>query len=349
MEIITVGKPAIDTYLNLVEYPMEGDVFRINKKIESVGNTSATTACLLSKWGYHVNFCGSIGNDGYAEKIQNTFKEFKINTKYMETDYEGGTATNTFIVNTKNKIITKVLYSSDTSALKRFKFDFTPEWAVFDGSDIPATLGVINTNPGLKSVFYLNTINKEINNIAKKCTWIITNQNYAVNITKAQLDGSAEAYVAMYQQLVDTNGQSNYIILLNNHKILYAEDGKVKMLPDLQFNNEDSSSFDSIFTGAFTFANILGMNLDEAIKFANTATSIGLGKIGEVDAIPELDAIVTNSGLEARFKELREKANIEAGIISKPSSPAQVQAVNAENIAAATTGATPQQNSGQNV
>ena len=355
MEIIAVGKPAIDVYLNLVEFPQEGDVFRINKKVESVGNAAATSACLLSKWGFHVNFCGSIGDDGYADKIKNVFKEHKINTKYLETDYEGGCAVNNFIVNTKNKNITKILYSSDTSALKRFKFDFTPEWAVFDGTDIPATLGVINTNPGLKSVFFLNTVNKDINNIAKKCTWIIVNQNYAVNLTKAQLDGSAEAYVAMYQQLVDINGQSNYIILLNNHKILYVEDGKVKMLPDLQFNMEDSSSFESIFTGAFTFAMALGLTLDEAIKFANTATSIGLGKVGEVDSIPDIQEVIDNSGLAERINE--QKAKITGNDYQaptpggKPAAPT-VTAVTAEAVAAVTSGGNteaPTNNEGSNV
>lgn len=339
MEIITVGKPAIDVYLNLVEFPMEGDVFRINKKVESVGNASATSAVMLAKWGFHVNFVGSIGDDGYADKIQNVLKEHKINTKYMETDYEGGCAVNNFIVDLKNKAITKILYSSDTSACKRFKYDFNPDWAVFDGTDIPATLGVINTNPGLKSVFYLNTINKDINNIAKKCTWIITNQNYAVNLTKATLDGSAEAYVAMYQQLVDENGQSNYIILLNNHKILYCEDGKVKMLPDLQFNIEDVSSYESIFTGAFTFGQILGMSLDESIKFANTATSLGFSKIGEVDAIPELDVILENCSMKERFEELKLKINQEQGILAnyvpEKKSPVATQ-VNAQTAAAAT-------------
>ena len=307
MEIITVGKPAINIYINLAEFPQDGDVFRINKKIESLGNASATSAVLLAKWGMHVNFCGSIGNDAYQEQIQNTFKEVKINTKYLETDYEGGSAVNHLIVNSATKNITKILYSSDTSAIKRFKFDFTPDWAVFDGTDVQATLGVINTNPELKSVFYLNTVNKEINNIAKKCTWIVTNQNYAINMTKATLDGTAEGYVSMYQQLVDINGQSNYIILLNNHKILYVEDGKVKMLPDLQFVNEDSSSFDSVFTGSFTFAQAMGLTLDESIKFANTAASLSLGVIGEAPSIPDLQVVMDNCGMTERIIELKNK------------------------------------------
>ena len=342
MEIITVGKPAINIYMNLVEFPQDGDIFRINKKVETVGNASATSACLLAKWGFHVNYVGSIGNDAYQEQIQNTFKEHKINTKYLETDYEGGSAVNHLIINNATKNITKILYSSDTSALKRFKFDFTPDWAVFDGTDVAATLGVINTNADLNSVFYLNTINKEINNIAKKCTWIITNQNYAVNLTKANLDGSAESYVAMYQQLVDINGQSNYIILLNNHKILYVEDGKVKMLPDLQFNNVDTSSFDSVFTGAFTFAQAMGLTLDESVKFANTAASLSLSIVGEVNSIPELTAVMDNCGLTERITELKNKMSdenyqktqggVKAQPVAKSQTPAQPVAPQAQPV-----------------
>ena len=41
-----IGKPAVNVYLPLQDFPNEGDVFTIKERIESVGNISATAACL---------------------------------------------------------------------------------------------------------------------------------------------------------------------------------------------------------------------------------------------------------------------------------------------------------------
>ena len=105
----------------------------------------------------------------------------------------------------------------------------------------------------------------------------------------------------LYQRLVDISGKSNYIIILKNHKILYCVDGKVKLVPVMKMNVVDYSSFDSIFVGALTYALIRNVSLDDAIKFADTAASISLAKIGEVDSIPELMEVLENSGLKEKF------------------------------------------------
>ena len=105
----------------------------------------------------------------------------------------------------------------------------------------------------------------------------------------------------MYQHLVDVAGKSNYIIILNNHKILYCVDGKVKLVPEMKMNVADYSSFDSIFVGALSFALMNKIGLDDAIKFADTAASISLAKVGEVDSIPEVMVVLENSGLKEKF------------------------------------------------
>ena len=48
METLIIGKPAVNTYLPLQEFPKEGDLFYIKSKNESVGNVGATAACLLA-------------------------------------------------------------------------------------------------------------------------------------------------------------------------------------------------------------------------------------------------------------------------------------------------------------
>lgn len=85
--------------------------------------------------------------------------------------------------------------------------------------------------------------------MSKRCTWAVVTEKFAEMMTKETPDGSAEGYVSLYQKIVDSSGKSNYIVILNSHKILYCVEGKVKMLPEMKINIADASSFDSILLG----------------------------------------------------------------------------------------------------
>ena len=146
METIIIGKPAVNIYLPLQEFPTEGDIFLIKSKNESVGNVGATSACLLAKWGMNVHFTGVAGNDAYAEKIKDTFKTFRVESKFMETDFESSTAVNYHVLNTKTGVVTKVLYNDTESVLKKFKYDFIPNFAIIDGTELAGDHALLNNN-----------------------------------------------------------------------------------------------------------------------------------------------------------------------------------------------------------
>ncbi len=318
MEVVAIGKPAINVYLPLQEFPQEGDLFNITTKNESVGNVAATSACLLGKWGVPTHFSGVVGNDAYAEKIRDTFKVNNVNYKYIETNFTSGTCTNYIILNAKNGITTKVLYNDVDAQLTRYKYDFVPDFAILDGTDLAGALALLNNNGAtVKTLLFARKADKDIVSLSKKCTYVVCTENFAVGLTREQPDGSAGSYVNMYQKIVDVCGKSNYIVILNNHKILYAVDGAVKMLPEMKINIVDSSSFDSVFVGSLALALIKGLSLDDGIKFANTAAAISLTKIGEEAAIPTIEEVLENSGMREKFG-LKEEVN---------KTPASAQAV----------------------
>ena len=301
METIIIGKPAVNVYLPLQEFPNEGDVFHINTKYESVGNVGATSSCLLAKYGLKNHFTGVVGSDAYAEKIRNTFKEYGIDTKYMETNYEKGTVVNYMVLNTKNGITTKILYNDPENQLVKYKYDFIPNFAIIDGTDFAGAYALLNNTANCQTLFYARFGDRDTINLSKRCTYVVCTQVFAEMMSKETIDDSQASCINLYQRLVDVSGKSNYIIILKNHKILYCVDGKVKLVPEMKMNIVDYSSFDSIFVGALAFALIRNVNLDDAIKFADTAASISIGKVGEVDSIPELMEVLENSGLKEKF------------------------------------------------
>lgn len=302
MEVIAIGKPAINVYLPLQEFPSEGDLFTINTKSESVGNVAATSACLLAKWGVSSHFSGVVGNDSYAEKIREIFKNNRVSSNHLETNFTSGTCVNYITLNVKTGITTKILYNDFNVQLTKFKYEFIPDFAIIDGTDFAGALALINNSGSTcKTLFYARRGDKDTISLSKKCTYVVCTESFAESLTHEVADGSAESYVNMYQKIVDASGKSNYIVILNNHKILYAVDGAVKMLPEMKINIVDQSSFDSIFVGSLAYALIKEVSLDDAIKFANTAAAISLTKVGEESAIPLLDEVLNNSGLKKKF------------------------------------------------
>ena len=301
METLIIGKPAVNTYLPLQEFPKEGDLFYIKSKNESVGNVGATAACLLAKWGMSVHFTGVVGNDSYAEKIRDTLKSFRIDTKYLETQFKDGTATNYIILNNKTGVSSKILFNNPEIELTKYKYDFIPDWAIIDGTDRAGAYALLNNNGTVKTVYYGSVGDKDSIALSKRCTWVVCTQLFAEMLTKSSCDGTAEGYVELYQKIVDSVGKGNYIVILNNHKILYTENGQVKMLPEMKMNVADYSSFDAVFVGAFTFAIQNGVDIDKSIKLAEMAAALSLTKIGETTALPEIDEVLDNSGLRDKI------------------------------------------------
>ena len=308
MEVLVIGKPTMNIYLPLQEYPQEGDVFFINTKHESLGGIGTVSACLFAKWGVKPYFTGVLGNDAYGEKIRNTLSEYKVNTKFLETNFGKPTTTNYFILNVKSGEVTKILYNDPNVELTKYKYDFQPDWAILDGVDTAGAMALLNNDLRVNTVLYARRADQNTITLAKKSSYIVCTQAFVENYTKTQISSNEQTqeYVDMYQKLVDLAGSNNYVVILRNKKILYCEANKVKMLPEMKINHADVSSFDSVFTGAFTFGMMKGLDIDDSVKFANTAAAISISKIGEEPSIPTLDEVLDNSGLRDKFNSAKE-------------------------------------------
>lgn len=330
MEVIVIGKPAMNIYMPLQAFPQEGEVWTITGKNESLGSVGAVSACLLAKWGIKPHYTGVLGNDAYGEKIRNIFSEYKVNTKFIETNFEKGTTTNYFILNVKTGDVTKILYNDPSVELQKFKYDFQPDWAIVDGNDTAGAMALMNNDSKVKIVFYARIADNHTITLAKKSHYVVCSQTFLEGVTKMNLtaESTTEDYVTIYQKLVDVLGSSNYIVLLNNKKVLYCDENKVKLIPEMKINHADVSSFDSVFTGSFAYAMMRGVILDKAITFANTAAAISLSKIGEEPAIPTLDEVLDNTGLRDDFKNpIPETPAADAPVVEETPQAAPVQEV----------------------
>ena len=234
-------------------------------------------------------------------------------------------------MNNKTGEVTKILFNDPKVELTKFKYDFQPDWAIIDGNDTAGAMALLNNDGKVKTIFFARQAVPNTVTLAKKCTYVVCSQGFLEGATKLTLtpEATTEDLVTIYQKLVDVMGNSNFIVLLNSKKVLYCDENKVKMLPEMKINHADVSSFESVFTGAFAYAMTRNVILDKAITFANTAAAISLSKIGEEPSIPMLEEVLDNSGFRDEFK------------MPLPDETAQVEAVPQEEAPAAPVEETP--------
>ena len=99
MTILSIGRTSYDITCPVEEYPVEGNKYLLNEKIESGGGTAANIAYLLGKWGETSYFAGVIGSDDYGTKIKKDLEQALVHTEYIETAYEVETPLSIILVN----------------------------------------------------------------------------------------------------------------------------------------------------------------------------------------------------------------------------------------------------------
>ena len=102
MKAVCVGHSTYDITLPMNEYPAENIKHRLDKHYECGGGPASNGAYLLAKWGMDTTIMSVLGNDYYADKIIESFKEIGAETKYLEKRSDHATSSSYIIANMSN-------------------------------------------------------------------------------------------------------------------------------------------------------------------------------------------------------------------------------------------------------
>lgn len=301
MNILVIGKPSFDIILPVEKFPTDGEVFNLKEKIEVPSGASLYTACMLAKWGMKVSYAGIVCGDEYGTKIKNTLESFQVDTKFLEVDYEHKTGINYVLLNRASSKNTKIT-TSDEVYMKKYKYDFIPDYIITDGSDMPASIAATNNYPTAKIIFLANKVNDDYYNLSKKAAYVCASVKFAEALTKMQYDfNHPKTLVNLFQKIKDLN-KAEYILMLRDKGVMYIKDRSVKMIPTINIEKKDDSNSGSAFFAAFAYGIINGIDIETTAKIANIAGGLALTKVGTIHTIPELSEVYNLAGLKQEEK-----------------------------------------------
>ncbi len=300
MKILVVGKPVYNTILTVENYPEENLKYNAVEKLNLGGGASLYAATLLGKWNMQVGYSGMIGSDDAGKEIKQQLDKYNVGTKLLEINYEHSTNKSYIIINKQNGSSTELSNINHEVNVKKFKYDFKPDYILLDGSDEDGSLAALNNHPDAKVILFANKVSESLYNLSKKCDYVVANKDYAEALTKLKLDQKSKNLVNFMQKIKDFN-RANHVVMMRDKGVLYVSDNQVKMMPAININSiVDDTHSGFIFFGAFAYGIINNYNIDDAVKLANVSAGLSLTKLGSENALVELNDVLDLSGIKPK-------------------------------------------------
>ncbi len=294
MTILSIGRTSYDITCPIEEYPIEGNKYLLNEKIESGGGTAANIAYLLGKWGETSYFAGVLGSDDYAEKIKKEFAQVLVKTDYIETAYDVGTPLSIILVNKKDGSRTRFEVVGNTvPTLKKYDYNITPNVIVTDGKEYSASINALNKYPNAISIVDAGRVDRDLLELCKYVKYIVCSKGFAESVSGYKFDfNNSVTLVNIYKRLKEKYPNNEIIITLENMGALYSINGEIKIMPGIKVEQVDPSISGDIFHGAFAYCIANNFDLEKAITYSNIAAGLSVTKMGGRPSIPSLKEVI---------------------------------------------------------
>ena len=292
-KFLCIGHTSYDISLPVPSFPVENTKYRITNQVRCGGGPAANGAAVLGKWGMDTTFIGTVGYDSFGNAIKKEFEELRVNTKFLETNYENSTTTSFIIINEQTGSRTLFNCAQEYTQIKKLKIDFAPHVILVDGHDYEISKEALQKYPNAISVIDAGRITKELLDLCKYVKHIVCSKGFAETVTNKKFDFTNPKTIAdIYYDLKSRYPNSNIVVTLEEHGALYEFNNSIKIMPAIKVPIKDTTGAGDIFHGAFTYAIANGYNMEETVKISNITAGLSCRVVGARTGIPDLAEVL---------------------------------------------------------
>ena len=288
MKALVIGKPVYDFILPLVDYPLDGDKFYIEKSINTLSNFSSVVSIALAKFGVDTSFTGVVGEDVFGQNIKEIFKNNNVDIDCIETSYSERTCINHKIYNQKTNTFTNIEEKSIKQGLLKYKYEFIPNVVIMDNSDYNANMAAINNYSDATFVYLGEKFTKESSVYCNKCNYVIGNLSFASELTGVLKNlNKPKEIVSLFQKYLDIYN-SNLIIKLDNFDFLYCINDEVRLIKNV---NNNLKNKDYLYYSILIYFLINTKDIENSIKYTNKVMLTCNNDLNILNNIPDFKII----------------------------------------------------------
>lgn len=296
-KLVVIGSSNMDLVVSTEHFPLPGQTVMGKKFMTNFGGKGANQAVAASLLGGDVTFICKVGNDNYGREMIEKFQKDGIDTQYVTATDQAATgiAVITVDANGENTIVVasganSLLTSEDIRnaepaisqadvLLMQLETPVEPLCTAAQMAHEKGKYVILNPAPAPK-VPLPTTLLRYID-------LIIPNETEATSITGVEISDLQSAELAL--EALKELGAKDAMITLGEKGVLAYEDGKMKLFPACKANAIDTTAAGDTFCGALSVAICQGLEMKEAIAFANKAAAYTVQHEGAQCAMPHLN------------------------------------------------------------
>ena len=285
--ISVIGSCNMDITVEADRRPGAGETVMGNRLIVSPGGKGANQAVAAARLGYEVYMVGCVGDDAYGKMMLDALAKSGVKTDYVETldNVTTGTAHITLaegdnsiiVIKGANALVSRAIIDKDWDVISKSSL-------VMLQHEIPMdTIGYIidrcyeaGVPVMLNPAPYMDIPQEWID----KVTYLTPNEHEAA----LMFDGMDRDEILKSQA-------GKVIMTAGGDGVLYGENDEIVHVAGFTVPVVDTTGAGDTFNGAFAVGRCEGMSVKEAIRFANAAAALSIGKIGAQGGMPWRDEV----------------------------------------------------------
>ena len=290
--IIVIGSSNTDMVIRTEKLPVPGETILGGTFLMNPGGKGANQAVAAARLGGEITFINKRGNDLFGDQTDGLLIKEGINNQFVviDTVLPSGVALIIVDSNGENSIVVAPgsngnllpedipgkLFDSGRCEILLLQLEIpvlTVEYCAVKASD-----------KGIKVILNPAPARRLSDNLLKH-TWLITpNETEAEILTGIRVCDTASAGLAA-SSLYD-KGVKNVIITMGAAGAFVKSESYTGMVPGVKVKAVDTTAAGDVFNGALAVALAEGIDLKEAVVFANKAASISVTRLGAQASAP---------------------------------------------------------------
>ncbi|MGX7098665.1 ribokinase [Globicatella sanguinis] len=287
MKITVIGSISTDIVVEATVAPAVGETIQGDKLSFSFGGKGANQAVAVARLGVETEMIGSVGNDVFGNQLIENLENNSIKTENVkQVDQSSGTAiiqliqgdnSIIYIPGANNELIVKDIENAK-STLQESQLVIIQNEVKAEVVQNTIDLCLELNTPLLYNPAPARQLSEDY---IKKVTYLTPNETEFKVLFPNQ---KMEDVLAKYP--------NKLVVTLGDKGAAYHNGVEVKMVPSFKVDKViDTTGAGDCFNGAFAVATVKGLTIDQAIKFANLASSIAIQRFGAQSGNPTLKEI----------------------------------------------------------
>ncbi len=290
--IVVIGSSNTDMVIKSRKIPSPGETILGGTFLMNPGGKGANQAVAAARLEGNVTFVTKTGNDLFGEQARHIFEFEKIDSRFMVKDPRNPSGIALIMVDQEGENCIAVapgangtlsaydvadeVYGKDPSDVFLMQLEIPVSTVEFIAQKVSQKGNRVILNPAPA---------KQLSDDLLACLFAITpNENEAEILTGVKVSDSESASVAA--EKLFGKGIRNVIITLGGSGAWLKNEKISKQIPVTPVRAVDTTAAGDVFNGALAVAVSEGMDMENAVTFANRAASISVTRMGAQASAP---------------------------------------------------------------